>query len=117
MNEPASDAEDLRSALQTISLRARTTNLTRVERLRELLDDLAALAGVGQVGAETEGVRQDARDVAHQLAGSAGTFGYDTASALAFRLEAMFEVELDDNHLGVARGLVEEISVNLNGAG
>lgn len=66
--------------IQSIGARARSSNQRRVG---ELTDVLARICRGELTGAE----REHAVDIAHQLVGSAGTFGYRRASALAREVE------------------------------
>lgn len=75
---PATLAE--RETLRRIGRRARRTNLARAERLDTLLQRAAGVA-------LSEVERGEARTLAHQIVGSAGTFGYDRASRLALQVE------------------------------
>ncbi|MGI3786130.1 MAG: hypothetical protein ACRYG2_35745 [Janthinobacterium lividum] len=69
--------------LASLGRQARTVNLARVVRLLELLDD--AYAGVLD-----EAGRLEAENLAHQVVGSAGTFGFPTASVDAVAIEGYF---------------------------
>jgi len=70
------------AALRHLSFRARQSNLARVAQLEAVLHR----AGKGRLDAED---RDRAAEAAHQVVGSAGTFGYPQASALAARLEQL----------------------------
>ncbi|HEY5784679.1 MAG TPA: Hpt domain-containing protein [Microlunatus sp.] len=69
--------------MSTITAQARRTNLTRVADLGAALD-AAAVRGLDAAGWAA------AERTAHQLAGSAGTFGFDGVSAIARSLERFF---------------------------
>ena len=88
---PDEVAEDrLRAAVESIGSHARSVNLGRTDRLGEALAAVAA-------GARDDATRQEATEVAHQLVGSAGTFGFTGASQLAGEIERYFaEADLDD---------------------
>ena len=88
---PDDVAEDrLRAAVESIGDHARSVNLARADRLSQ------ALAAVAR-GRSKEAVRREAVEVAHQLVGSAGTFGLPAASRLAVEIERYFlEADLDD---------------------
>jgi HPt (histidine-containing phosphotransfer) domain-containing protein len=73
-------ADQLTSVLSTIAAQARRTNLVRAAEIR------AALEHAGTAGLSGDGWGAAQRS-AHQLAGSAGTFGYGRASELARSLE------------------------------
>ena len=107
--EPAEPPEDrLRAAVQSIVDHARSVNLNRAADLDQVLDDItAAQAGKGE--------RQRAIDVAHQLVGSAGTFGFPGASQLAGELERYFvEADFADQaRLAVARDLLVRLRAEL----
>lgn len=80
---PGGPAERVSTALSFLVARAQQANLARAETLAQALD---ALAGSGLDG---DG-RSAAMRSAHQVAGSAGTFGHRTASSLARELEQFF---------------------------
>lgn len=80
--EPA-QRERTVSAMQVLRTRARTTNLARVAQLDQALD-AAAAQRLDETG------RSHAVAVAHQLIGSAGTFGYARASEEALGLKEFF---------------------------
>jgi HPt (histidine-containing phosphotransfer) domain-containing protein len=73
----------LMAAMRVIGIHARTVNLGRAERLAD------ALAGADN-GRLDDSTRQTATELAHQLVGSAGTFGFAGASDLAGELEQFF---------------------------
>jgi HPt (histidine-containing phosphotransfer) domain-containing protein len=84
-SSPASPAaalppDRLTRVLSTITEQARRTNLTRIADLGAALDG-AVDRGLDAVG------WADAERTAHQLAGSAGTFGFDGVSVFARSLE------------------------------
>ncbi|GMA33471.1 Hpt domain-containing protein [Litorihabitans aurantiacus] len=72
MSELGPDGDAL---LAAIASRALERNQERADRLVTLL-----AAGADPLA---DAVREDATTLAHQIAGSAGTFGYEAASALA----------------------------------
>jgi HPt (histidine-containing phosphotransfer) domain-containing protein len=74
---------NVQSLFRTLQLRARATNQTRLE---QLVGSLAA-AGAGSLD---DAGRRHATDLAHQIIGSAGTFGFAEASRIAVELEAFF---------------------------
>ncbi len=86
--------------LASLGRRARQVNLGRVVRLLELLDraDVAALE---------EGERSEAENLAHQVVGSAGTFGYPSASTDASMVEEHFA------HAGQRSGDVDAAAVRV----
>jgi hypothetical protein len=69
--------------LASLGGRARRVNLARVVRLAELLD-------ASDSGALDEAGRLEAENLAHQVVGSAGTFGYPAASVDAVAIEDYF---------------------------
>jgi HPt (histidine-containing phosphotransfer) domain-containing protein len=97
-------AELLRAAVRSIGDHALAMNLGRAARLADLL----ARAENGRL---VEGHRTAAIELAHQLVGSAGTFGFPQASALAAELEQFFtDAAFDDRErLARARGQLEEL--------
>ena len=106
---PTEPSEDrLRAAVESIGDHARSVNLDRAARLEHVLADIAA----DRAG---EGERQEATEVAHQLLGSAGTFGFPGASQLAGELEHYFvEADFTDQaRLAAARDLVARLRAEL----
>lgn len=99
-------------ALATIAAQARRTNLVRAAELQTTLERAA-----------TEGLDRAewaaAERIAHQLAGSAGTFGFDGVTELARSLE---QILADAAHqesperLAEARRLVEQATEQLSPA-
>ena len=80
----------LRAAVESIGDHARSVNVDRADRLAQALVEVAA-------GARDQATRQQAAAIAHQLVGSAGTFGFSGASQLAGEIERYFvEADLDD---------------------
>ena len=75
-----------RRLLAVFTHRARAVNLARVLRLSELLDRADA-------GTLDEAGRLEAENLAHQVVGSAGTFGQPGASAEALTVERYFAVD------------------------
>ena len=69
--------------LASLSRQARAVNLARVARLVELLDS-------SEAGALDEAGWHEAENLAHQVIGSAGTFGYPAASVDAVAIEEYF---------------------------
>ena len=107
--EPTEPSEDrLRAAVESIGDHARSVNLDRAERLEQVLADIAA-------DRADEGERQEATEVAHQLLGSAGTFGFPGASQLAGELEHYFvEADFTDQaRLAAARDQVARLRAEL----
>ncbi len=107
---PASDDPDeaLQSVLRALSASARAANLARTAVLEEALTALDA-------GALGTAQREAAVSAAHQVAGSAGTFGRRRSSELALQLEQWFRAEpgtvLAD--LAGARAQVAELRADL----
>jgi HPt (histidine-containing phosphotransfer) domain-containing protein len=113
VNEGGSGPEDdaevrLRAVVESIGGHARSANLARADRLSEALAEVAA-------GALDESDRRRATDIAHQLVGSAGTFGFPGASQLAGEIERYFvEADLADPvRLATARDQVRRVQEEL----
>jgi HPt (histidine-containing phosphotransfer) domain-containing protein len=104
--EPPEDR--LRAAVESIGDHARSVNLARAAHLEQVLADIAA-------GRTDEGERQRATESAHQLVGSAGTFGFPGASQLAGELERYFvEADFtDEARLAAARDQVARLRAEL----
>ena len=99
----ADDPEDaLSSVLAGLAVSARQANLARAEVIGEALTALAE----GELG---EGRRMAARDAAHQVVGSAGTFGAHRASELAGSLESYLSGDLAPAGLEHAQAELEEL--------
>jgi HPt (histidine-containing phosphotransfer) domain-containing protein len=80
----------LQAAVESIGGHARSVNLERADRLSEALTEVAD-------GHLDQDRRRAAADIAHQLVGSAGTFGFGRASQLAGEIERFFrEADLTD---------------------
>jgi HPt (histidine-containing phosphotransfer) domain-containing protein len=102
-------AEDrLRAAVESIGDHARSVNLDRADRLNQALAAVAA-------GSVEEATRRQAAEIAHQLVGSAGTFGFSGASQLAGEIGRYFvEGDLaDPNQLATAREQVRRLREEL----
>ncbi|MGI3785998.1 MAG: hypothetical protein ACRYG2_35075 [Janthinobacterium lividum] len=78
---PATVAEN--RLLASLARQARAVNLARVVRLVELLD-------ASDAGGLDEAGRSEAENLAHQVVGSAGTFGFPSASVDAVAIEEYF---------------------------
>ena len=103
------DPDDrVREAFRSIGHHARAVNLGRAARLA---DALAVAVG----GRLDEAQRKSATELAHQLVGSAGTFGSPGASQLAGDLERFFaDGAFDDpERLHAARIQLEQMQVEL----
>ena len=82
--------ERLRAAVESIGGHARSVNQERAVRLGRALSEVAA-------GHRGETRRREATEAAHQLVGSAGTFGFSEASELAGEVERYLrDGDLDD---------------------
>ena len=106
---PDDVADDrLRAAVESIGDHARSVNLDRADRLDRALAEVAA-------GSRKEATRREAADTAHQLVGSAGTFGFSGASQLAGEIERYFvESDLDvTDRLATARDQVRRLKEEL----
>ncbi|MBA3529478.1 MAG: Hpt domain-containing protein [Propionibacteriaceae bacterium] len=90
MGPDGSDSAEARAraTMKRIAVRAHQSNLARASELQDAVS--AALEG-----RLDEAQRLGAQRVAHQLYGSAGTFGYPRASELGRELEQFFEAETD----------------------
>lgn len=109
---PASGpTEPLTRLLATIADQARHTNQVRIEQLRAALDR-ASEHGLDRA---SWGV---AERTAHQLAGSAGTFGFVGVSERARYLEQFFADAVvaapDQDRLVAARAVLDEASAHLD---
>lgn len=107
--------ERMAAVLLTIAAQARRTNLVRAAEIR------AALEAATSQGLDRNGWVVAER-IAHQLAGSAGTFGYAAASDLARTLERRLGQltqagvpRPDPAHLGEALGLLDRLTEQLAG--
>lgn len=75
--------EEAMSRVADIADRARARNLDRA-------DELATWASIAEQGSLSVEQRTEAAKVAHKVAGSAGTFGYRTATEIAREVEKLF---------------------------
>jgi HPt (histidine-containing phosphotransfer) domain-containing protein len=103
--ENAEPPEDrLRAAVESIGGHARWA-----DHLDQVLADIAS-------GRADENERQQATELAHQLVGSAGTFGFPGASQLAGELERYFvEADFTDQaRLATAREQVARLRAELS---
>ncbi|GAA1431950.1 hypothetical protein GCM10009616_20210 [Microlunatus lacustris] len=110
---PDDDPDDaLRAVVRSLAASARESNLARTGVLEEAL----AALGAGALSVE---LRDSAVSAAHQVAGSAGTFGKHRSSALAADLEQWFhEVALpgpDPARLDWAHDLLGDLRADLTG--
>jgi HPt (histidine-containing phosphotransfer) domain-containing protein len=98
----------LRAAVESIGDHARSANLARASHIAQVLADIAA-------GRADEDQRRSATESAHQLVGSAGTFGFPGASQLAGELERYFvEADFtDEARLAAARDQVGRLRAEL----
>lgn len=98
-------------ALSTIADQARRTNLARAAELRTALGQAAA--GLDDSGWEA------AERTAHQLAGSAGTFGFASVSERARLLERYFAdgaaLTLEPTRLAEASAVLSQLTEQLAG--
>lgn len=92
------------AAIALIAVRALKRNQDRAARLMELIE-----GGLEGVDGST---REEATTLAHQIAGSAGTFGYDDASDLA-RIVMTFLT--DEVEIARVQPLVAQVIVLLDG--
>ncbi len=87
--------EQLRAAVTSIGRHARSVNQQRAARLDRALTEMAD-------GYRPENRRREAIEVAHQLVGSAGTFGFSGASRLAGGIEHYLRTGDLDNAAAMA---------------
>jgi len=108
VSAPASGLDALEVTVRTIGVHARVANLARANNLAVAVSDGAVLLA-------PDG-RSRAAGIAHQIAGSAGTFGFPGASRLAAEIERILLVgELDAGHLEIVGGHVEALLADLTG--
>jgi hypothetical protein len=90
--------------LASLGRQAQTVNLARGVRLLELLD-------VADAGALDEERRSEAENLAHQVVGSAGTFGFPGASVEAVSIEDYFATRPDGSGTDprLVRGTLERL--------
>jgi HPt (histidine-containing phosphotransfer) domain-containing protein len=96
--------------LANLGRQARTVNLARVVRLLELLD-------AADAGDLDEAGRSEAENLAHQVVGSAGTFGFPGASVEAVSIEDYFATPFagSDADAGLVRGTLERLRAEFQG--
>jgi HPt (histidine-containing phosphotransfer) domain-containing protein len=82
-------------------------NQNQIQNRLQLLDSAAAANRNGNMGEE---LRNEAREIAHKLAGSLGMFGFPMGSEIARRLELLFESRDPDPEL------LAELTVQLRGS-
>lgn len=106
-----SHAEPLTGVMASIAVQARRTNRVRIDQLR------TALARAAEEGLDRAGWAVLER-IAHQLAGSAGTFGFAGVSERARQLERLCvdaaAAPPDQERLAAARVLIEEAGAQLD---
>lgn len=95
-----------RHLLARLGRRARAVNLARVVRLVALLDS-------SDVGALDEAGRSEAENLAHQVVGSAGTFGFPAASVDAVAIEEFFATSPPGTGPGADAALVRRTLARL----
>ena len=107
--DPDGPDDRLRAAVESIRDHARSVNLGRADRLSRALAEVAA-------GRWDEATRLEATETAHQLVGSAGTFGFPGASQLAGEIERYFlQADLADQvRLATARDQVRRLQEELS---
>jgi HPt (histidine-containing phosphotransfer) domain-containing protein len=97
------------AAMRQIAVRALKSNQERLVVLAE------AVREAGHGGLD-ELQRSAAMDVAHQLVGSAGTFGYSRVSQLARRLEGFFrDADVSPSVVGAATEQIAVMQQDLRG--
>jgi HPt (histidine-containing phosphotransfer) domain-containing protein len=90
------------AVFNSISAQAQETNRIRVDGLDRLVKELAERGPAGDG-------RSRAKDLAHQIAGSAGTFGYARASELAREIEQLLTLAHDAEVVAQLRERVTEL--------
>jgi len=93
-------AEQIRAAIRRIGRHAHATNLDRSARLKATFE-------VAANGSLSDSEREAAAELAHQLVGSAGTFGFPEVSQLAAELESFFADRAYGNPERVATARVQ----------
>jgi HPt (histidine-containing phosphotransfer) domain-containing protein len=97
------------SAVRALHVRAQASNVARVSRVSGAVSAL----GIGRLD-DTE--RRQAAELAHQIIGSAGTFGFPHASELAAQLEDFFLAgEFGYGEVAQAREWVSALQLDLAG--
>lgn len=98
---------DLDGAVRSIGDQALKMNLRRARNL----DEAVTLAGLGRL---EDGRRLIAVEAAHQLVGSAGTFGFREASVRAGELERFFlQADFDEPQVTLASDWVTDLLAEL----
>jgi len=82
-------------------------NQDQIQNRLQLLDSAARANRDGDMGEE---LRNEAREIAHKLAGSLGMFGFPMGSEIARRLELLFESQDPDPEL------LAQLTVQLRGS-
>jgi HPt (histidine-containing phosphotransfer) domain-containing protein len=105
--DDAASLAELDGAVRSIGTHARTVNLARAADLQEAVRLLAAN--------ELDDLRRaKALERAHQLVGSAGTFGFPGASDVAYELEHFLAQDaFDDQQLERAREHITQLLAQL----
>ena len=110
---PADDPDDaLQAVMRGLAVSAREANLARTAVLEASVAALAA----GPLTAEQRGAAVSA---AHQVVGSAGTFGWHRSSAVAAELEQWFRdgpTPGDPDRMAWADARLAELRADLTGA-
>ena len=113
--QPEHDPDDaLQAVMRTLAASARDANLARTAVLEQALASLDA-------GLLDPACREAAVAAAHQVAGSAGTFGRHRSSELAAALEQWFRAghpaDEDASRVEQVRAQVAELRADLSAAG
>ena len=98
--------EAVTSAYAALAQRAWMSNRARAAELTRLVDSWQTAGGLPHEG------REQVREIAHSLRGSAGTFGHDRAAEAAQALELLLVTE-HAPQLAVVADLVAQIHVGL----
>jgi HPt (histidine-containing phosphotransfer) domain-containing protein len=96
------------AAMHQIAAHALESNLARLDRLQ------SAVLAAGS-GTLLEHEQSEAAHVAHQLVGSAGTFGYGRVSRLARELEVFFQQDVDQEAVAASTGKIALMQEDLQG--
>lgn len=107
---PRSEECELDGVVRSIADHARTVNLERAAGLSRAVEQVAS-------GRPPDQGWDAAADLAHQLVGSAGTFGFVGVSDLASELESFFaSADVDPPRVALARAQIRSLVAQLSAA-